>query len=264
MLVKHTLKIIYLLSLIIFISSCSSNGSTRKKHNSDRTANTAQVSTSSAEMINVELGVGYLKRGREGDDDVALTKFKKAISINPKFALAHSMLANVYDRKGLFDSAEKHYELSQKYNNNNPDITNNYANFLCQRGFYDRAIKKYLEVVVNPKYKTPASAYENAGICSQKAGKTEQAEKYFRLALEDNSKQVNSLYYLMQSYIKQKNYMKARAFLQRLEQVVSPSSEMLAAGYSIENNLNHKELANKYLKRLKKEFPHSESLKTIK
>jgi type IV pilus assembly protein PilF len=263
MFAKPTIKFVSLLSLIVFISSCSSTGSSRKKYNGERTENTGQVSASSAEMINVELGVGYLKRGHEGDEEVALQKFKKAISINPKFALAHSMLANVYDRKGLFESAKKHYELSQRYNNGNPDITNNYANFLCQRGFYDRAIKMYLEVVSNPKYNTPASAYENAGICAQKAKKADLAEQYFRKAIENNSKQANSLYYLMLNYIEQQKYMKARAFLQRLEQVVRPSSEMLAAGYTIEKKLNHNELANKYLTRLKKEFPGSESLKTI-
>lgn len=262
--VMSKVKMIGLIFLMMLISSCASNGPSKKKHNNDRTANTAQVSASSSEMINVELGVGYLKRGHEGDDDVAVEKFKKALSINPKFALAHSMLANVYDRKGLFDSAKKHYELSQKYNNDNPDITNNYANFLCQRGYYERAIDMYLEVVNNPKYRTPASAYENAGICARKDKKPDKAEAYFRKALENNSKQANSLYYLMLNYMEQQKYMKARAFLQRLEQVVRPSSEMLAAGYTIESKLNHTELANTYLTRLKKEFPDSESLKTIK
>jgi len=186
------------------------------------------------------------------------------LELNPKFALAHSMLANVYDRKGLFTSAEEHYKLSLKYNNGNPDIVNNYANFLCQRGHYDEAIEKYQQVIANPKYKTPASAHENVGICANRAKKLELSEEYFRKALEINSKQPNSLYFLMLSYIEQKKYMKARAFLQRLEQVVGPSAEVLAAGYKIEKNLKNTKLAKNYLTTLKKEFPSSESLKNIK
>ncbi len=253
-----------LISLVfsIGLSSCAKK-STTKSDNNNRTENSQQVKKGSPEMVNVELGVGYLKRGKEGDLDVALGKFKKAIGYNPKFALAHSMLANVYDRKGLFDSAKKHYKLSMKYNNNDPDIVNNYANFLCQRESYDLAIEKYMQVIDNPQYKTPASAYENAGVCSLRDDKIDKAEEFFRSALELNKKQPNSLYHLMQINLNKKQYFKALAFLQRLEQVVKPSSEMLAAGYQIEKGLNHNDLANTYLTKLKKNFPGSTPLKKI-
>ena len=259
--IKH---FIILLTVLIWLLSCaSSGGNNRKSHNNSRTESVKQATTGSAERINLELGVGYLKRGKDGDRDIALKKFKKAIAINPEFALAHSMIAHVYDEMGLFDSAKKHYKLSLKYNNNSPDIINNYANFLCQRGSYKLAIKKYLEVVNNSQYKTPASAYENAGVCAKKANMNDKAEKYFRQALSINAKQVNSLYYMMLMYLDRNQYMKARAFLQRLENEVQPSAEMLAAGYQIEKNLNNKNLANKYLTTLRSEFPDSPSLKNI-
>ena len=257
-------NIIISLIFLLLISSCASNGTKKSSQGNFRTENTAQAAAGSAEKINLELGVGYLKRGKEGDVEIALEKFKKALLINPKYALAHSMLANVYDQLGLFDSAQKHYKLSIKHNNGSPDIINNYANFLCQRGSYDLAIEKYQEVVDNPQYKTPASAYENAGVCAHKAKNNAQAEAFFRKALSINSKQANALYYLMLMYLEQNNHMKARAFLQRLENVVKPSSEMLAAGYQIEKALHNKDLATNYLTALKREFPGSESLKNIK
>ncbi len=255
-------KSIILSLLILLVSSCASSGGSKHSSNK-RTENIKAAETNSAEKINVDLGVGYLKRGKDGDIDIAIKKFKKAIKINPTYALAHSMLATVYDRKGLFDSAEIHYKKSIKYNNGNPNIVNNYANFLCQRGSYDKAIKKYKEVIENPKYTTPASAYENAGVCAMKANKNEDAEKYFRESLNYNNKSANSLYYLLTIYLKKGEYMKARAFLQRLEQVVQPSAEILAAGYQIEKGLHHTKLANNYLTKLKNRFPRSESLKQI-
>ncbi|VAW42159.1 hypothetical protein MNBD_GAMMA01-381 [hydrothermal vent metagenome] len=257
-------NLLILLICLSLLNACATNSNNKNRQNNIRTEQVAQVSTDSAEMKNVELGVGYLKRGREDDLDIALEKFKKAVGYNPKFALAHSMLANVYDKKGLFDSAKKHYKLSIKYNNGSPDIINNYANFLCQRGSYDLAIKKYLQVINNPQYKTPASAYENAGICSYKDNKISQAEGYFRQALALNNKQANSLYYLMLINKNREHYMQALAFLQRLEQVVQPSSEILAAGYQIEKELGNIELANKYLTTLQTKFPNSESLENIK
>ncbi len=257
------LKILFLsLVFSLGLSSCAKNATTRSDNN-NRSENSQQVLKGSPEMANIDLGVGYLKRGKKGDLDIALEKFKKAVGYNPKFALAHSMLANVYDRKGLFDSAKKHYELSMKYNNNNPDIINNYANFLCQRGSYDLAVERYMQVVQNPQYKSPAYAYENAGVCSVSDNKIDKAEEFFRSALKLNQKQPNSLYQMMQINLNKKQYFKALAFLQRLEQVVKPSSEMLAAGYKIEKGLDHNDLAKIYLTKLKKNFPGSESLKTI-
>ncbi len=254
-------KSIVLSFFIVLVSSCASSGGS--KHSNKRTENIKAAKTNSAEKINVDLGVGYLKRGKEGDIDIAIKKFKKAIKINPTYALAHSMLATVYDRKGLFDSAEIHYKKSIKYNNGNPNIVNNYANFLCQRGKYSQAIDKYKEVIGNPKYTTPASAYENAGVCAMKADKLEEAENYFRESLKHNNKSANSLYYLLTMYLKKGNYMKARAFLQRLEQVVQPSEKILVAGYQVEKGLNHTKLAKNYLTQLKNRFPQSESLKLI-
>jgi len=257
------LKLLFISLVCLFgVSSCAKN-TTTKSDNNNRSENSQQVKKSSPEKANIDLGVGYLKRNKPGDLDIAIEKFKKAVEYNPKYALAHSMLANAYDRKALFDSAQKHYKLSMKYNNNDPDIINNYANFLCQRGLYDLAVEKYMLVVNNPQYKTPAYAYENAGICSIGGNNIEKAEEFFRSALELNDKQPNSLYQLMQINLNKKQYFKALAFLQRLEQVVNPSPEMLAAGYKIEKGLNHNDLAKIYLDKLKQNFPGSDSLKNI-
>lgn len=244
-----------------FLYSCGSNQV--KKNNNSRTELVKQVAPNSAEKLNVDLGIGYLRRGKEGDMTVALEKFKKAILINPEYGLAHSLLANVYDRMGLFDSAEEHYKLSIKYDGS-PDVVNNYANFLCQRGSYKSAIKKYLEVVDNPQYQTPSSAYENAGVCAFKAKNFAQADDFFRKSLEINRRQPNALYYLMLMNLEEGRFMKARAFLQRLENIVKPSSEMLAAGYKIENALKNEDLSHKYLAQLKRDYPDSESLGKIK
>ena len=253
--------LVVVLSLIL-LSSCGAN-SNNKKINSNRTENVETVKQGSPEQVNLDLGVGYLKRGRDGDLDIAIEKFKKAIAYSPRYALAHSMIANVYDQKGLFDDAEKHYKSSIKYNNNNPDILNNYANYLCQRGHYKQAIDYYMEIVNNPQYELAAYAYENAGMCSYKAKNIIKAEQYFRKSTSIDSKQSNSLYYLMLITKNNKQYMKARAFLQRLEGLFSPSPELLLAGYQIEKALGNYREARQYSTNLQKKFPESELIKEI-
>lgn len=255
-------KVFIFVLCIVLLASCSTNN--KKPEYSNRTENIEPVKQGSPEHVNLDLGVGYLKRGRDGDLDIAMGKFKKAINYNPEYALAHSMIANVYDQKGLFNDAEKHYKLSIQFNNNNPDILNNYANFLCQRGFYDKSINYYLKIVNNPQYKLASYAYENAGICSYKAKNVEQAENYFRKSLSIDTKQSNSLYYLMMITKENKQYMKARAFLQRLEGLFNSSPELLFAGYEIEQALGNNIEAKKYLTELKKDHPESELLKKIK
>jgi len=259
--ISRFLIVSFSLTLLI---SCASPQKKQNNSNSLRKQNESQVKAGSPEMLNLELGVGYLKRGKEKDIDFALEKFKRAVQINPKFALAHSMLANTYDRKGFFDDAEKHYKLSMRHNNNSPDIINNYANFLCQRQKYDKAVQHYLKIVEDPEYKTPATAYENAGICLSSTNRIEESEQYFRKALEYNPTMPNSLFQLMNIYLDNNQPMKARAFLQRLEQVVPNNAEVLAAGYKIEKELNNKELSKSYYSRLKKNFSDSEAYKKLK
>ena len=248
---------------LIILSSCATTDNKKKRNYSNRSEHDIQALPGSPEMLNVELGVGYLKRGHEGDIDIALQKFKKAIGFNPKYALAHSLLANAYDKKGLFNNAKTHYELSMKYNIGLPDIINNYANFLCQRGQYDLAVANYLKVVANPQYKTPAFAYENAGVCSYKSQNFIKAEEYFRKSLLLNKQLSNSLYYLMLIHLDNQQHMKARAFLQRLEELVQPSSEILVAGYKIEKALGNNTIAKTYLQKLQTLYPGSEALRRI-
>lgn len=259
---KNTIRLVLICSFLI-LGSCSSP-SNKKTSKNVRSQNQVQVRPGSAEMLNLELGVGYLKRGQENDIDYALEKFKRAVLINPKFALAHSMLANTYDRKGFFDDAEKHYKLSMKHNNNSPDIINNYANFLCQRKKFDQAVALYLGIIKDPEYTTPATAYENAGICLSNTDEPAKAEGYFRKALEYNPKMPNSLFNLMNLYYKKQDFMKARAFLQRLEQVAPKNAEVLAAGYQIEKSLKNNDLADNYYTRLKQSFPDSDVYKKLK
>ena len=254
------LSLYFICCFLLF--SCGTTNS-KKSGNSNRSENVANVKQGSPEKVNLDLGVGYLKRGRDGDLEIALEKFKKSLAYNPEYALAHSMIANVYDQKGLFNDAKKHYDLSIKYNNSNPDIVNNYANFLCQRGSYDSAINYYMKVAKNPQYSSPAYAYENAGICSYKSKNKTQAEDFFRKAVDINPKQSNSLFYLMTISIENKKHMKARAFLQRLEGLFNPSAELLLAGYNIEKALGNSDLAKNYLSTLKEKYPRSESLKRI-
>ena len=51
----------------------------------------------------------------------------------------------------------------------NPDISNNYAIYLCQNGRTDEGVRRFLDAARNPLYRTPEAAYTNAGVCLRNA-----------------------------------------------------------------------------------------------
>ncbi len=61
--------------------------------------------------------------------DEAIFRWKKAILSNPDSAAAHNNLAVAYEKKGLWDEAQKEYEIALKLSPKDPQIKANYDNF---------------------------------------------------------------------------------------------------------------------------------------
>ena len=62
-------------------------------------------------VINAKLGLGYL---RQGNYDVAQTKLEKALQQDPKLAMAHHYIAELYRQRGEYELAGEHYERAVK------------------------------------------------------------------------------------------------------------------------------------------------------
>lgn len=61
--------------------------------------------------------------------DEAIFRWKKMISSNPNSAAAHNNLAIAYEKKGLWEDAEKEYETALKLSPSNKYIKSNYEQF---------------------------------------------------------------------------------------------------------------------------------------
>lgn len=70
--------------------------------------------------------------------DEAVFRWKKVILANPKSAAAHNNLAVAYEKKGLWEEAEKEYEIALKLSPENKYIKTNYENFNKNREFLDK------------------------------------------------------------------------------------------------------------------------------
>jgi type IV pilus assembly protein PilF len=232
------------LSMVFFLG-CAQTGSGPRKYQENDSQAEPQNSPA---MLNVKMGVAYFERQ---DYDVAIEKFKRALSHNSRLAIAHSGIATVYKAMNAQVDAERHYKLSVKHAPNDPVILNNYGTYLCQTGEYLEAVEYYKKTLANPFYKTPETVHENAGVCLMKAGEAEAAEKHFRNALESNPNMPISLYNMVIVSAGKGDSMKARAFIQRLEGLTELDEKLLKVAYEVEKKMGNDRAANQYLAQLR-------------
>ncbi|MEZ0323042.1 MAG: tetratricopeptide repeat protein [Hydrogenothermaceae bacterium] len=90
-----------------------------------------------------DLGVIYEKKNMY---DLAEKEYKKAINKNKNWYLPYFNLGNLYYKKGDLDKSIEYYKKALE-RENRPDILNNLAYVLYEKGDYTEALK-YIEMVL--------------------------------------------------------------------------------------------------------------------
>jgi type IV pilus assembly protein PilF len=205
-----------------------------------------------ASEINLELGVDYLRKGKL---EPAKEKIDRALEQDPRNAKAHAAAGLLYDRMGDERKSESHFERAISLDAKNPEVRNNFATVLCQRGRYERGEKMALTAIAEPFYKTPEVALLNAGNCARGAGDLKRAETHYRSALDRRPRFAPVLYQMADMEFDQKNYLSAKAFLARYMEVARASPAGLWLAYRIERELGNAPAADGFARRLRNEFP---------
>jgi type IV pilus assembly protein PilF len=212
---------------------------------------------SEASRINTRLGTDYL---RQGDLETAREKLEKAVAQDPYNGEARSTLALLYTRTGETTKADAAYRRALDLQPDDPNLLNNYGVFLCGRKDYARADSTFKRAAANVRYGAPEVAYTNAGVCAKQKPDMDQAEAYFRQALERNPNFPDALGQMAMLSVDSGNYLNARAFLQRYETVAKPTRELMMLGVRIEMALGDRKAADRYSQRLKTEFPEKKTM----
>lgn len=234
------------LLLTLGLFACASN---QEKENAAKIANT-----------NVQLAVGYLKRGKY---DVALSKVKRALDASWQNVDAHSTAALIYEALGKNDQADDHYQTAIELAPESGAVYNNYGVFLCKQKKYKDAVEYLVKAAHTPRYPTPEKALENAGACARQIPDYENAEEYLREALRINPKLAVALYEMAQlSFLKNKP-LSVRAYLQRYEEVASHTPQSLWLGIVSERKLGDRQAVDRYAKQLQTKFPDSAEFKRL-
>jgi len=213
-----------------------------------------------AAVANVNLAAGYINQGRP---ELAIERLQRAIKQDPKLADAQTMLGLAYDLLNSPEDAETHYKKANQLEPENSSAANSYAVFLCKHNRWKDAEPYFKRATANLKYQTPEVAYTNAGTCALNAGDRVKAEENFRAALTRNPMYADALENMLNMSYQDKNYLQARAFLQRFRDVKPATAQTLWMCFDIEEHLNNHDAANRCAAQLREGFANSAEVQQL-
>lgn len=208
-----------------------------------------------AATIYADLGLEYL---RKGNLELALVKLERSLELDNKHPKANHYIAEVYKQMGNLDLADEYYGKAVKYDSENPMLLNNYGAFLCDQGRIEESEEYFIRASKTPRYRNPELTYENIALCAMQAENIEKAEEFFRKALQIRPALHKSLYQMANISYDKKEFMKARAFIERFHSIAKTESS-LKLGIQIEEALGDETAVEEYRQALSARFQQSVS-----
>jgi type IV pilus assembly protein PilF len=204
--------------------------------------------------IHTELASAYFERGSMG---IALEELRTAISADPNYAPAYSVLGLVHMDLRENDVAQTNFQRALALSPNDPDINNNYGWFLCRTGREEQSIGYFLAALKNPLYKTPARSYVNAGLCSIEKNGGRDAIDFFERALKSEPDNLVALLNLATIQYKRGQLEAARGLVGRFNKLREPTAESLWLALRIERKLGDNVAENSLATQLRRRFAGS-------
>ena len=207
--------------------------------------------------IRLQLAAGYYQNAQY---DVALDEIKRAIEADPNNADAYGVRALIYVAIDELVLAEENFQRALKLAPNNPDLVNNYGSFLCDHGRAADSIAYFERAASNRNYPSRGKAYNNAGACSLKLNKLDDAERYLLLALPYNPDVPATNANLARIFYLKHDYVKAGAFVGRLGKVTNMDSltvDVLWLAIKVQYKLGDADTMGPWVTQLRRRFPAS-------
>jgi type IV pilus assembly protein PilF len=214
-----------------------------------------------AAKYNVQLGTAYLQQGNYA---LAKEKLERAVKQNPKDPDVHTSLGLLYDRTGEIKLADRHFRESLRLAPDKPEISNNYAIYLCKNGRVDEGVERFTAVASNKYYRTPEVALTNAGVCLRGAKRLDEARKLFTRAISARPNFSEATVQLAALLVEQSNVVEARKVVDTYINAFKPNPDVLFAAVSVARASNDKLAEEKYSRTLRMEFPDSAQARALK
>jgi type IV pilus assembly protein PilF len=241
-----------LISLLALLLISCAQPNINKYVDADTAAEQSEVDKESPADIYVQLGIAYM---RDGQYVTALKKLRRGLELDSNNANIHNVTALVYEQLNDDEKALSYFDSAVTLSPKDPYIRNARATHYCKHKRYAEADADFNAALNNPLYRTPWVALTNAGLCSLRQDDAVKAESYFRRALSHNKQYFIALEEMAKIGWQQKNYLSARAYLERFLTVQKPSAGLLWLAIKIENALSNGKAMERYKQQLLDQFP---------
>jgi len=214
-----------------------------------------------AAKYNIQLGTAYLQ---QGNYQFAKEKLERSLKQNPKDPDVHTSLALLYDRTGDPKLADKHFREALRLAPDKPDISNNYAVYLCKNGRVDEGVERFMAVAANKYYQTPEVALTNAGVCLRGAKRLDEAQQRFAGAIRARPNYSEPTVQLANLYLERNQLVEARKVVDTYLNAFKPNPDVLLAAVSVSRAAKDRMSEEKYSRALRLEFPDSAQARALK
>jgi type IV pilus assembly protein PilF len=230
------------------LAACAGEPSTREKQ------------LENAATANTQLGIAYL---RQGDLPLAKEKLDRALMENPNEPQVHSARAMLFERMNEQKEADREFKTALSLAPHDPDVSNNYAVYLCQIGRTDEGVRRFEEVARNALYRTPWVAYTNAGVCLRTAKRHPDAAKNFTQALLIRPSFAEAVYQLADLEFQEGNLTDARKQVDAYLGAYDETPDLLLLGVRITRAQKDRLAAAQYARKLRLDFPSSAQVQAL-
>ena len=245
-----------LITLVVLLTGCS--GQPTRPGNGHGPAGDSDLTHPAT--LNAELGLAYMQRG---DFELAMEKLQRALVQNPRSAMAHHYIAELYRRLDEPDRAAHHFREAVALTPDDSSLRNNYGVFLCERGEYLASEEHFLAALRNPVFRDRAQTLENLGVCMQLANRHDKARDYFGRALRIQANLPITLFSLAEITFQAGEADAAADYLRRHLAAANPTAESLWLGVQIERQRGNRDNADDYAAQLIETFPNAEQTRLL-
>lgn len=214
-----------------------------------------------AAKANIQLGTAYLQQGNLA---LARDKLEKALAQNPRDPDVHTSLGLLYDRTSEARLADKHFREALRLAPDRPDLSNNYAIYLCKNGRVDEGVEKFSSVAANKYYRTPEVALTNAGVCLLGAKRYDEAQKSLTAAIKARPNYSEATVQLAALHLERSQIAEARRVVDTYINAFRPNPDVLFTAVNVARAAKDRLAEEKYSRTLRMEFPDSAQARALK
>lgn len=165
-----------------------------------------------------QLGLGYLRQGR---NDLARQRLRKALSIDDDYAPANDAMGLLWQSEGEAELAEEAFSKAISLDGDFTLAKHHLGRLYLQTSRFEEAQEVLSEAATDPYYENRANAYADLAMSYYRSGGTEQAIQSYREALRITPYNVDALVNISTLLFEAQQYAESQKYFDRFERLVS-------------------------------------------